>query len=429
MLNPLRRPHKDWLDQHHQLAISYSSCVFVDTHWNTCTTNNPVHRTMKRNTRVFRLGVTAAIFTCLTACFPSTIAEKASSIHHRHHQAFAARPRHHALLSLQRGGHLEADNLPGDLPLLLSPDDASVATTEAARGGSNAVAPDDPKEAKKWRRNNDVVNSDTAKKESSIATKVRQRLEKLPREKVIAGSSALVVLSALLYRYREVLRPFLDKHYIQEHAFTFLKKLESQPGSLLIYILAMAIWEILGLTTIPVETAAGMVFGFSRGFVASGTGKMLGAGIAFKLGRSLMAEWVRVKLSQNPVWSVVDKSTGVHSPLTVAMLMKFSCFPEFIKNFGSACLDMPVAAFLLATCVHGLSYTALWTFLGVDAARRMGDPELPANMSLQFCLVLAALVGLVGSPLLMGWWIRDMTKRNSESDKQKKVPAKPKQMM
>lgn len=318
---------------------------------------------------------------------------------------------------------MEDDNLPDDLSLL-SPDDVSVATTEAARGGSNDAAPDAPKEAKKWRFNNNVVNSDAAENESSLATRVRQRLEKVPREKVIAGSSALVVISALLYRYREVLRPFLDKHYIQEHAFTFLKKLESQPGSLLVYILAMAVWELLGLTTIPIETAAGMVFGFSRGVVASGTGKMLGAGIAFKLGRSLMAEWVRMKLSQNPVWSVVDKSTEVHSPLKVAMLMKFSCFPEFIKNFGSSCLDMPFAAFALATCVHGLSYTALWTFLGVDAAHRMGDPELPANVSLQICLVLAALVGLVGSPLLMGWWIRDMTLRNSENGNLKKSPQK-----
>lgn len=376
---------------------------------------------MKRNTRVFGLGVTGAIFVCLTACFPLTLAERVPSIHHKHRQSFAARPHRYALLS-QRGGHLEDDNLPDDLSLLLSPDDVSVATTEAARGGSNDAAPDAPKEAKKWRFNNNVVNSDAAENESSLATRVRQRLEKVPREKVIAGSSALVVISALLYRYREVLRPFLDKHYIQEHAFTFLKKLESQPGSLLVYILAMAVWELLGLTTIPIETAAGMVFGFSRGVVASGTGKMLGAGIAFKLGRSLMAEWVRVKLSQNPVWSVVDKSTEVHSPLKVAMLMKFSCFPEFIKNFGSSCLDMPFAAFALATCVHGLSYTALWTFLGVDAAHRMGDPELPANISLQICLVLAAVVGLVGSPLLMGWWIRDMTLRNSENGNLKKSP-------
>jgi uncharacterized membrane protein YdjX (TVP38/TMEM64 family) len=189
-----------------------------------------------------------------------------------------------------------------------------------------------------------------------------------------------------------------------------LKDLETNPWSLPIYAGGMAIWELLGLSTIPVETAAGMVFGLQRGVLASGAGKLLGASAAFGLGRGLLAQYVQVKLKQNPVWSVLNRSTEVHAPLVVGLLMKFSCFPELFKNFGSSCLNMTYTTFLTATAMHGLMFTLLWTSLGVDAAARLENAVLPANVPLQVCLVLAALIGLAGSPLLMAWWIRDMKK-------------------
>jgi len=58
-----------------------------------------------------------------------------------------------------------------------------------------------------------------------------------------------------------------------------------------------------------------------------------------------------------------------------------------------------------------LFFTALWTYLGVDAAARLENALLPSNIALQCSLVVAALIGLVGSPLLMAWWIRDMKQR------------------
>ena len=367
------------------------------------------------------------------ACLPLAFAGRPPLPSSKQQQrVLVARQHHQALLLLQqRGGQLEETTenrngpIPADVSSLLASslvDDSESLTTatEPVRGGSTPPVSPPPKEGGRWQRND---NSNTAKNNKALNRKrggtnsteptTAIKILGIPQQKFVAGSAALVVTSALAYRYREALRPLLDKHYIQEHALTNLRKLEQQPFSLAIYMVAMAVWEILGLSTIPVETAAGMVFGFPRGVLASGTGKMMGAFGAFWMGRSLLSQWVRTKLSQNPVWSTLDKSTQVHSPLMVALLMKFSCFPEFIKNFGSSCLDMPFAAFVVASCVHGLTYTALWTFLGVDAAKRLEDPTVPANIALQVTLFVAALVGLVGSPVLMAWWIRDMTKRNA----------------
>ncbi|CAB9517212.1 expressed unknown protein [Seminavis robusta] len=246
-------------------------------------------------------------------------------------------------------------------------------------------------------------------KEPEASTAAAPKL--IVSEKVIAGTFALLVASVLLYHNWESVKPFLDKAYIQEHTLTILKDLESNPMSLPIYAGGMALWELVGLSTIPVETAAGMVFGFHRAFLASGVGKLLGASAAFGLGRGLLSSFVQKQLQQNPVWNVVNRSTDVHSPLVVALLMKFSCFPELIKNFGSSCLmHLSYSNFLGATMFHGLTFTLLWTMLGVDAAARLENPNLPANVPLQIVLVLAAMIGLVGSPLLMAWWVRDMRK-------------------
>jgi len=247
--------------------------------------------------------------------------------------------------------------------------------------------------------------------DNTVVSIVPHKLFGMPRSSAVFVSVAISAMLGLLgYQHWELLRPFLDKHYIQETALSILQHLESQPGALWWYALGMAFWEFVGLSTIPVETAAGMVFGIKRGFIASGSGKMIGAALAFGMGRSFMSEWVRTRLAKNTVWSTIDKSTEVHPPLVVAMLMKFSCFPEFVKNFGSACLDMPFAAFAVATCCHGLLYTLLWTALGVDATNHLENPTLTKNTALQLALVTAALVGFVGSPLLMAWWIRDMTR-------------------
>jgi uncharacterized membrane protein YdjX (TVP38/TMEM64 family) len=225
----------------------------------------------------------------------------------------------------------------------------------------------------------------------------------------------------------------------------------------------MAVWEFCGLTTIPVETAAAMVFGWTA-LAVSLAGKMLGALSAFCLGRFWLADIVRAKLmnsssssdtdgtgkSSSP-WQVLWASpedanassskgtTGTGStttaavtisPLQTALLMKFSCFPEAMKNFGcSLLLPVQLWMFVLATAVHGGCYTALWTWLGVDTAKRLQHHHasvssvsvssvsqsqivlLPANVPLQVTLVFAGVIGVVVSPLLMAWWLRTLKRQ------------------
>ena len=221
-----------------------------------------------------------------------------------------------------------------------------------------------------------------------------------------------------LFHTRSTWMSLFNKEKLQSSVVESLENLNSFPYvySRSLYTLFMAIWECLGMSTIPVETAAGMVFGWS-GFYYSGLGKLLGASLAFGLGRGALSSFVETKLSSNEFLGLVQTSTQ-DNPLLVVILMKLSCFPETVKNFGSSILK-PIQwwMFLLGTSVHGLTFTALWTYLGVDTAAKLKDTEglLPPDQRLKLLLTMALINGAVVSPLSMYYWIRTLKQKQKEA--------------
>jgi uncharacterized membrane protein YdjX (TVP38/TMEM64 family) len=228
--------------------------------------------------------------------------------------------------------------------------------------------------------------------------------------KIAVTTGAVVTVAWAGWVYRASLAEIFNKDKIQAKTLEILHNLDGLPKiqSYTTYALGMAIWEVGGLSTIPVETAAGMVFGW-QGCLLSAGGKLLGAVIAFLLGRhGPLATWVQQKLKSNSFLQLVEESTG-SNPLKVAFLIKLSCFPETIKNYGSAILfSIKLWMFTVATIIHGGTFSALWTYLGVDAAKRLADPSHPSDPRLQFLLVLAMINGVIVSPLAMAYWVRSL---------------------
>lgn len=245
------------------------------------------------------------------------------------------------------------------------------------------------------------------------------------RTRILWAALAVAVLLVAV-RERAVWVPLLsDKDVIQRHALEALHSLRPPPGagpaaalrSLALYAAGMAGWELAGLSTIPVETAAGMVFGFRQAALASLVGKVTGATLAFGLGRTVLAGHIasHPAFANNAVFQLLTASNGRivtqprHPPLATAFFMKFSCFPELIKNLGSSVL--PVIRpwmFVLVTLVHGGAFTLVWTGLGVETAARMQDAAMTANRPLQAALMAAMITGFCLTPLAMAWWIRDL---------------------
>jgi uncharacterized membrane protein YdjX (TVP38/TMEM64 family) len=224
------------------------------------------------------------------------------------------------------------------------------------------------------------------------------------------GIAVLVPTLFLLWTYREKWIGFFNKEQLQAKTLEILEELNAMPKaySYSAYVSGMAFWELIGASTIPVETAAGMVFGW-KGFLLSSSGKLLGAIIAFVIGRyGILANWIQDKLSTNWFLQLVRASTD-ENPLLVAFLLKCSSFPETVKNYGSAILSpIKLWMFVVATTIHGFTFSALWTYLGVDAAARLENADLPADRRLEFLLGAALVNGIVVSPLVMAYWIKSL---------------------
>jgi uncharacterized membrane protein YdjX (TVP38/TMEM64 family) len=262
-----------------------------------------------------------------------------------------------------------------------------------------------------------AMESSSATTTTTTPTTMGNRASQI-RALITIQKTALVVVSTTvlygLFLTRESWVGILfDKNKLQSKTLETLQSLNNLPKvySYLYYTMGMAIWEAIGLSTIPVETAAGMVFGWD-GFLLSGIGKLSGATLAFMLGRyGVFASWIQKKLSQNSFLTLVQDSAA-DNPFLVACLFKFSCFPETIKNYGTAILrPIRLWMFVFGTILHGWTFTALWTYLGVDTAARLRDVALAPDRLLQVLLTLALINGVVVSPLSMAYWVRTLQKK------------------
>jgi uncharacterized membrane protein YdjX (TVP38/TMEM64 family) len=278
-------------------------------------------------------------------------------------------------------------------------------------------------------------NFDSKVSKKPVFTEIQERLC-IPAARASAIALAIATVSYILYIKRATWTPYFNKEYIQDQALSILNHLKPSETAdasdtiqylkaLSTYAAGMAAWEMAGLSTIPVETAAGMVFGFRKAAVASLVGKVTGATAAYLLGRSMRDRLLeRPAFAKNTVFQLLNAKDSedqrTHPPLLTAFLMKFSCFPELLKNLGSSLIPViRLWMFLLVTVVHGGTFTCVWTWLGVDTAKRI-HAELPANRPLQVTLVVAAIVGMGLTPLVMAWWIRDLKRAAGESSTRRK---------
>jgi uncharacterized membrane protein YdjX (TVP38/TMEM64 family) len=277
--------------------------------------------------------------------------------------------------------------------------------TFSLRGGESSSAEPSSSSSEPFLDSSSSTSTTTNNKTRNLVL-----MERIQKGILIASSTA--ALYGLFITREAWVGILFDKNKLQAKTLEVLHSLNSLPRlySYIYYTAGMAIWEAIGMSTIPVETAAGMVFGW-HGFFLSGMGKLSGACLAFMLGRyGVLAAWIQDRLSSNSFLRLVQDSAA-ENPFLVACLFKFSCFPETIKNYGSAILrPIRLWMFVLGTVVHGWTFTALWTYLGVDTAARLRDATMAPDRTLQALLTLALINGIVVSPLAMAYWVRTLQK-------------------
>ncbi|MBY8341945.1 VTT domain-containing protein [Streptomyces spinosirectus] len=135
---------------------------------------------------------------------------------------------------------------------------------------------------------------------------------------------------------------------------------------------------------------AGALFGSQLGTGAALAGTVLGAGIAFGLGRVLGQDALR-PLLRGRLLNAADGQLSRHGFRSMMAVRLFPGVPFWAANYGAAVSRMGWLPFLLATALGSVPNTAAYAVAGARASA----PTSPAFLIAMACIAVPALVAAV----------------------------------
>ncbi|ETW02464.1 hypothetical protein H310_05973 [Aphanomyces invadans] len=196
--------------------------------------------------------------------------------------------------------------------------------------------------------------------------------------------------------------------FAQTQAFRELVRWEQDHQVLggLIYVLFYAACVVLCCPSTIFDLLAGYIFGFGFGTAVAMGGKTLGSVVAFLLGRYVMHDTIRRKLTEGPpvlrAWALLLE----RNELQFVLLLQFAYIPIFLKNYGLAVAGVPFGLFLWTNVVIGGARTWLAVYIGHSTAHiteiltshaARGDARVAQEVLMIVAVVSTLLLFVVGS--------------------------------
>ncbi|MGA5197959.1 TVP38/TMEM64 family protein [Streptomyces exfoliatus] len=164
----------------------------------------------------------------------------------------------------------------------------------------------------------------------------------------------------------------------------------SGAGAVLLFGLAYGVCTAAFVPRPVLNLAAGALFGSAAGLTAAVAGTVLGAGIAFTLGRFLGQDALRPLLRGR--WlTAADGQLSRHGFRSMLAIRLFPGVPFAAANYCAAVSRMGYAPFLLATALGSVPNTAAYVVAGAQA----GSPGSPAFLFSAGFIVLSGLAAAV----------------------------------
>ena len=156
----------------------------------------------------------------------------------------------------------------------------------------------------------------------------------------------------------------------------------------LVYAVAYGLCAVAFVPRPLLNLAAGALFGSQLGLGAALAGTVLGAGIAFTLGRVLGQSALR-PLLRGRLLQGADGQLSRHGFRSMLAIRLFPGVPFAAANYCAAVSRMGYLPFLLATALGSIPNTAAY----VVAGARASTPTSPAFLIARAAIAIPALVG------------------------------------
>ncbi|GHF58246.1 TVP38/TMEM64 family protein [Streptomyces griseosporeus] len=157
-----------------------------------------------------------------------------------------------------------------------------------------------------------------------------------------------------------------------------------------VFAVAYGLCTVAFLPRPLLNLAAGALFGSQAGLASALAGTVLGAGLAFGLGRVLGQDALRPLLRGR--WlRAADGQLSRHGFRSMLAVRLFPGVPFWAANYCAAVSRMGYVPFLLATALGSVPNTAAYAVAGARASA----PTSPAFLVALACIALPALAGVV----------------------------------
>ncbi|MFE7317999.1 TVP38/TMEM64 family protein [Streptomyces sp. NPDC057555] len=176
----------------------------------------------------------------------------------------------------------------------------------------------------------------------------------------------------------------------------------SGPTALVVFTLAYGVCTTAFVPRPVLNLAAGALFGSQAGLVTSLTGTVLGAGLAFGLGRLLGQDALRPLLRHR--WlTAADRQLSQHGFRSMLVIRLLPGLPFAAMNYSAAVSRMRWGTYLLATAVGSVPNTAAYAVAGARASA----PTSPAFLLSMGFIVVSGLAALI-----IAWYKRKAFRGN-----------------
>ncbi|MFI9823478.1 TVP38/TMEM64 family protein [Streptomyces sp. NPDC052013] len=164
----------------------------------------------------------------------------------------------------------------------------------------------------------------------------------------------------------------------------------SGAAAVVAYAVAYGVCTVAFVPRPLLNLAAGALFGAQLGLGSALAGTVLGAGIAFCLGRALGQDALR-PLLRGRLLKAADRQLSRHGFRSMLATRLFPGVPFAAANYCAAVSRMGLLPFLLATALGSIPNTAAY----VVAGARASTPTSPAFLIALACIAVPGLVGAV----------------------------------
>jgi uncharacterized membrane protein YdjX (TVP38/TMEM64 family) len=141
---------------------------------------------------------------------------------------------------------------------------------------------------------------------------------------------------------------------------------------------------------------AGAVFGFVRGYIAVTVGSVVGACLAFLVGRTVARGWIESRVAGNPKFRAIDQAVGTQGFKFVILTRLSPVFPFNLLNYAFGLTRVSFRDYAVASLLGMIPGTVMYVSLGVGigslARVAAGDYEGGIGQQILFLAGLALTV-------------------------------------